>query len=134
MFDYSFHHPESQTGFTRFLEEKSIPYECQEDMLGRVVAIPEDIDDDVLDEVEACYETLQRNQEALLFSAADNDSGKTSTAVTIELASGQTVYASVPADMMRRLLTVLSPEEIGELVDAIASAVENPDLRPICKR
>lgn len=59
---------------------------------------------------------------------------KTSTALTVQLAGGQTVYAGIPADMMRRLLSVSSPEEIGHLVDAIATAVENPDLCPICQR
>jgi hypothetical protein len=134
MFDYIFHHPASLADFTTFLETKSIPYESRDDALGLVVAIPEDIDDTLLDEVESRYEALQRDQESLLFAPEDGSSGKTSTALTVQLAGGRTVYASIPAEMMRRLLSVLSPEEIGQLVDAIATAVENPDLRPICQR
>jgi hypothetical protein len=134
MFDYIFHHPESLEAFTKFLQSKSVPHETRADMLGSIVAIAEDIDDAILDEIESSYETLQRSQESMLFAQADEDSGKTSTALTVQLAGGQTVYASIPAEMMRRLLTVLSPEEIGQLVDAIATAVENPDLRPICQR
>jgi hypothetical protein len=134
MFDYIFHHPASLADFTTFLESRSIPYESRDDALGLVVAIPEDVDDTMLEEVESCYDALQRDQESLLFAAEDKDAGKTSTALTVQLTGGQTVYASIPAEMMRRLLSVLSPEEIGQLVDAIATAVEDPDLRPICQR
>jgi hypothetical protein len=35
--------------------------------------------------------------------------------------------------MMNRLMSVLSPQEIGDLVDAIVSVVEDPDKRPICQ-
>jgi hypothetical protein len=134
MFDYIFHLRDSLANFTTFLETKSVPYESRDDALGLVVAIPEDIDDALLDEIESRYESLQRDQESLLFAEDDEDFGKTSTALTVQLAGGRTVYASIPAEMMRRLLSVLSPEEIGQLVDAIATAVENPDLRPICQR
>jgi len=29
---------------------------------------------------------------------------------------------------------VISHDELGKLVDAIADVVENPDVRPLCKR
>lgn len=134
MYDYVFQHTDSLRAFIRFLESKSISHESRDDVLGRIVAIPEDTDDGILDEVEACYSALQRDEESLLSAQDDKAAGKTSTALTVQLAGGQTVYASIPAEMMRRLLAVLSPEEIGQLVDAIVSAVENPDSRPICQR
>jgi hypothetical protein len=135
MLDYIFHHPDSLQHFTKFLQSKSIPHERRDDVLGMVIAIPEDLEDELQEEVETCYESLQQEQESLLFEQEDGEgAGKTRTALTVQLANGETVYASIPADMMRRLLAVLKPEEIGQLVDAIAGAVENPDLRPVCKR
>ena len=36
--------------------------------------------------------------------------------------------------LMQRLLTAISPEELGELVNVIVDAVENPDERSFCQR
>jgi hypothetical protein len=58
----------------------------------------------------------------------DEDSGRTSTALSVQHPSGQTVCASKLADMMRRVPDVFTPEECGQLVAAIATAVEDPDL------
>ncbi len=134
MLDYIFHYPDSLTRFTRFLDSRRIPYQSRDDALGLVVAIAEDLDDAIVDAVESCYDTLLQEQEALSSTRDGEAAGKTTTALSVQLSGGQTVYASIPAEVMRRLLSVLSPEEIGRLVDAIASAVENPDPRPICKR
>jgi hypothetical protein len=134
VFDYFFHFPESRTRFTRFLEARKIPYQSRDDALGRIVAIPEDLDDAIVDAVECCYESSLQEQESLSSTLDDETSGKTVTALSVQLTGGQTVYASIPAEFMRRLLSVLSPEEIGQIVDAIANAVENPDPRPLCQR
>jgi len=44
------------------------------------------------------------------------------------------ILADVDANLIYKLSEALSPQEILELVNAIASAVENPDQRPLCKR
>jgi hypothetical protein len=134
MLDYVFYYASSLREFTKYLESRSIPFETRDDALGEVVAVPEEIEDATLDEVEICYEGLQRDQEAMLEAQGEGEPGRIHTALTVQLGTGQTVYASVPADLMRRLLTVLRPEEIGQLVDAVAMAVECPDLRPLCRR
>ncbi len=134
MLDYIFHYSDSLTRFTRFLESRRIPYQSRDDALGLIVAIAEDLDDAIVDAVESYYESLLQEQESLSSTLNGETAGKTSTALSVQMSGGKTVYASIPAEMMRRLLSVLSPEEIGQLVDAIASAVQNPDPRPICQR
>ena len=36
--------------------------------------------------------------------------------------------------MMGRIMQVVTPQEFGEVVNAIVDAVEAPDSRPLCKR
>lgn len=134
MFDYIFHYSESRARFIRFLEAHRVPYQNRDDALGLIVAIPEDLDDPMVDAIERCYESLLQEQESRSQALDDDPSGKTVTALTVQLAGGETVYARIPEEMMRRLLSVLRPEEIGQLVEAIASAVKNPDARPLCQR
>ncbi|RDH91229.1 MAG: hypothetical protein DIZ77_03545, partial [endosymbiont of Seepiophila jonesi] len=54
--------------------------------------------------------------------------------VNITLKGGRTVQAAIDPKVMRRLLEVVTAEELGDLVNAIADAVENPDQRSICQR
>ncbi len=54
--------------------------------------------------------------------------------VNVTLSDGRVVQAAVDPKLMQRLLAVISPEELGELVNAVADAVENPDERPFCQR
>ncbi|MEF3193069.1 MAG: hypothetical protein K6346_02445, partial [Halothiobacillaceae bacterium] len=52
--------------------------------------------------------------------------------IVVHLSDGRQSLARVEPDMVRRILTVLSPEELGQFVAKIVDAVENPDDSPIC--
>ena len=54
--------------------------------------------------------------------------------MVVNLASGDTVYARVDPGLLGRIMQVLTPQELGEVVNAIVDAVENPDGRPLCHR
>ncbi|MCG7877625.1 MAG: hypothetical protein JAY75_10985 [Candidatus Thiodiazotropha taylori] len=54
--------------------------------------------------------------------------------MNVTLADGRIVQAVIDPKLMQRLLGAVSPRELGEFVDAIAAAVENPDERPLCQR
>ncbi|MES9991232.1 MAG: hypothetical protein ABW098_04725 [Candidatus Thiodiazotropha sp.] len=54
--------------------------------------------------------------------------------VNVTLRDGRVIQAVIDPGLMRRLLTVVSPQELGEFVDTIVAAVENPDDRPLCQR
>ena len=94
------------------------------------VGIPEDTDDDLMDEIEAGYEELMAYDQALFETEADE--GGHAAGVVVNLASGDTVYARVDPGLLGRIMEVLTPEELGEVVNAIVDAVENPDARPLC--
>ncbi|MDT8376965.1 MAG: hypothetical protein RQ867_09580 [Mariprofundaceae bacterium] len=97
-----------------------------------LVELPEDMDEAVMDDVEAFYEKMMGVSEALL---ADTDEEYYSAAgVQVTLADGSRILASVEPGLLKKVLSVLSYDELAQFVDAIASAVENPDSRPICKR
>lgn len=54
--------------------------------------------------------------------------------VNVTLGNGRVVQAPIDPGLMRRLLAAVSPQELGEFIDAIVAAVENPDDRPLCQR
>jgi hypothetical protein len=48
--------------------------------------------------------------------------------------NGTSVYADVSPELLHKIMQAVTPEELGDLVNAIADAVEQPDSRPLCKR
>jgi hypothetical protein len=117
--------------FTAFLGQQDVGYELREDDMGTIVSIPDDLDADLDDAIDERFEALEREYERRLKSEL-METEKNVSAISVNLSNGETCYVPIPEEMMNRLMTVLSPQEIGDLVDAIVSVVENPDTRPIC--
>ena len=97
------------------------------------VRLPENLADATVDALEAaCDELLELDQ--ALTDDEDAAGGHYAAGVVVRLGDGRSVYADVAPELLNRLLTVITPQELGGLVDAIVSAVEQPDERPLCKR
>jgi hypothetical protein len=134
--EYIFFHLEPCERFKRFLRERNIEVvdevADETDIEGRVIHIADNLDDALSDEVEEFYDQMMELNELLLANDGEDDMQQVGLAVT--LGDGRSVLASVNPDVLNRVLTVISHQELGELVDAISDAVENPDDRPLCKR
>jgi len=135
MLEYVFFNAEPCEQFRTFLGERGVASGLTEGELELVVQVEEAIVDDALaDIIDARYDELfgldQRLYEAEL-ARADNFQ---SSGVVVNLKDGRAVYAGVRPDLLGKVMQALSPEELGELVDAIVEAVESPDERSLCKR
>jgi hypothetical protein len=119
-------------GFTEFLKQNNVQYQLRDDDMGTIVSIPDDLNDELDDLIDGQFEALEREYEARLKQEMVSEE-KNITAISVNLSSGDTCYVPVSEEMMQRLLSVLSPQEVGDLVDAIVSVVEKPDPRFICK-
>lgn len=133
MIEYVFFHRSIADTFTARLAALSIVYESKTDELGFVVAVPEDLDEAALDELDALHEELLALSEALL-DAAEGGTENQAAALNITLGNGRCVQASVRPALMNKLLAALSFEEINELLEAIVDSIEHPDERPFCRR
>ena len=133
MLEYIFFHTAPKQQFIEYLSQHHIAYVEQDDAMGMVVAVSEDLGDNIGDEIETRYDELMENAEELLIEggeAAENDVA----AITITLDDGKTIYASVSPNVINRVLAVISTQELNDLVNSIVSSVLDPDERPICTR
>lgn len=139
MLDYIFFHETPVKKFKHFLESKKIPYEDDTEFQasieesGFTVSISDDYELDVLNKVESYYDEMMDLNEQLV-SAEEGNAEIKNAGISVNLADGSTVLADVDANLIYKLSAALTPAEILELINAIASAVENPDNRPLCKR
>ncbi len=97
------------------------------------VALPETLTEEQEDLLEARYDELF-DQDRELHEAEAGDDGYHTAGVLLDLADGQKVQAEVDPELLARILSVLTPEEFGEVVNAIVDAVERRDTRTICQR
>lgn len=133
MIEYVFFHPQLADAFAERLAALSIAYDAKPDEFGFVVAVPENLDEAVMDELDALHDELLAQSEALL-NAAEGGTEKQAAALNITLGDGRIVQASVRPELMNKLLDALSFEEINELLEAIVDSIEHPDARPFCRR
>jgi hypothetical protein len=133
MLEYVFFHPEPCERFVRFLEQVGQVPELEQEEGVWEVRLPETVADDVLERIEAQYdELLELNQQLHDETAAKEDYH--AAGVVLSLSSGETVYAQVEPALLSRIMSVLTPEEFGRVVEAIVDAVEHPDSRTLCQR
>ncbi|WP_143814748.1 hypothetical protein [Magnetofaba australis] len=115
-----------------FLREKGVVASAKSDELGHLVEVSEEIDDALLDAVEARYDQLMDETESLVTSE-DAESFAVS-GIWVTLGDGRRSFAPVEVALMQKLNAALDLPEIQTLVEAIVQAVETPDDRPLCKR
>jgi hypothetical protein len=133
MLEYIFFHKQLLEQFLKQLEQQNITCETRDDAMGLVAALPEDIDDALLEQIDEIYEALLGDTEKLL-NTDDTASEKHAAAISLTLKNGETVDAPIDPALLKRVLSVISYEELNELVEAIVDGVENPDSSPFCQR
>lgn len=136
MYEFTFLTPDGGAGFIKRLEAAGLEVTVASDPIAEeatTVSIPDDIDEALADRIEEWYEEETQAAEAELFASGDAEAD-VSAGVWVQLTDGRSSFAPVPPDMVSRILTVLSADELGDFVSRIANAVEHPDDTPICRR
>ena len=137
LLEYIFFHKQPCDQFKEFLQNKHVELLKEgideTDVEAFVVYIADDLDDKISEEIEDFYDQMMELNESLVVQDEDTDE-MNNVGLAVSLNDGRSVLATVDPDVLNRILTVISHDELGKLVDTIADAVENPDERPLCKR
>jgi hypothetical protein len=135
MLEYVFFHPRPYAEFIEFLRTRGIDPETESAEGSHEVRVPEDLDDALSDAIEERYDALMAlNQELFEQEQAQDADNYHAAGVVVNLQDGSTVYADIDPRLLGRVMEVLTPQEFGQVVSAIADAVENPDTRTFCQR
>ena len=131
MMEYIFFNAELAERFAEFARLIGTSSEKRSDNLGLVVAVPEDLDEELGNRLDTYYAHLLDEQADMVEQAEPGL--KHTTAINITLADGRPCAIRIEPAMMNRLMSCLSIDEIHELATSIARSVENPDNRPLCQ-
>jgi hypothetical protein len=133
MLEYVFFDQRSWQDFIDYVTRLGVPVETDQDDEEWLVYLPEELDDETDEMIEARYEFLFEMNERLIVErqgAVHVDVA----GININLMDGRVVLAEVDPKLIDRLLQVVSFEELGEFISAIAQAVEQGDEQPLAQR
>ena len=106
-----------------------MPCTASDDSMGLLVSIPEDIAEEVSDDIEQYYESLEDEQEDL--SKSEGDLNRLA-GFNFTLPDGQSRMLPLDTEMANRLLANFSLDEIQDLLNAVAECTLNPNDEHLC--
>jgi hypothetical protein len=133
MLEYIFFHETPWRRFTESVEQLGLSPETSVEEDEWLVMLPEDLDDELDEQVEALYDRCLEMNESLVAEEEGEDHVHRA-GINVTLGDGRVVQAAVDPKLVTRILDVVSIEELGDLVNAVVDAVENPNDRPLCQR
>lgn len=134
MLEYVFfdHRPYQQ--FLEYLRRQGLDPKSKTEEELYEVYVPEDLDEKLSKSIEDFYDEMMDLNLQLFEQDQDSDGEHHTAGVVVNLQSSQTVYANVNPELLGRIMSVLTPQEFGDVVNAIVDAVEAPDERTLCQR
>jgi len=132
MDEYIFFDTSLRDKFVRQAQELGVEYRLQDDDLGIVVAVPEDLPEATTDALEACYEQLMEEQSQLV-DQSEGGLKKHLAGVRLDLPDGRSCMVKLEPDMANRLLSCFSLDEVQALFAAVARGIEAPGDEHLCK-
>lgn len=135
MLDYILFNEKPFSLFIEWLKANNVSHETNIDEENYVIQIPENLKEDLLDAIDDKYEEfMDMNQAIVNEEEKQNHDGYNMAGIIVTLKDGTTSYADIDSNLLNRVVSVISPEEFGVIVDAIADAVENPQPKTYCQR
>lgn len=127
MLEYVFFDQRPFQRFVEFLSQQGLkPGTRIADELYEV-QLPEDLDEQLNESIESFYDEMLEFNQQLFDREQAGDTDYHAAGVVVNLQSGETVYANVNPELLGKIMSVLSPQEFGDVVNAIVDAVEQPD-------
>lgn len=131
MDEYIFFDAGLRDKFVEHTKGLGVACELRDDTMGLIVAVSEDLADDLVDNLEARYDELQDEQSDLM---SQSEGGlKKLAGFKLVLPDGQIGMVPLQPDMANRLLACFSFEEIQVLFDTVARSALAPKDSHLCE-
>jgi hypothetical protein len=134
MLEYIFFHPQPAREFVDWLQQQGVMAPSREAEEGVIIEVPEDLDDELDQAVDAQYEALLEKNEELLREEHADEVGYHMAGICVHLHDGRVSYADIDPKLLGRVMGCVTPEEFAAIVDAIVTAVENRQEQTYCQR
>ena len=133
--EFAFLHPGAHEEFIAAVRSHGLKTSFHEDAIGTGAMIVRVSEEGLSPDIQDMLETLAQklDEESQDWADGMDDVRLSAVGIVVHLSDGTQSLARVDPNMMRRILSVLSPDEVGQFVAIIADAVENPNDSPVCE-
>ena len=134
MLEFIFFHQDICKMFVGFIAARNVVFSIEEDGDTITVSIPDDEDDDIIEQIENEYDRLlDLSREQTDLDEGKNNQNYQKASLLISLKNGNRSYAHVDTDLVNRILKGISTDELNQFIESIVDAVDNPDERSYCQ-
>lgn len=131
MMEYIFFDAGLRDRFVALANSMGVACVLQEDNMGMIAAVPDDLDEGLMEALENHYEELQDEQSQMMSGA---DGGfKSLAGFSVVLPDGTMTMVPLQPDLANRLLENFSIEEIQVMFSAVARVALEPGEQHLCK-
>ncbi|MGM0541827.1 MAG: hypothetical protein ACQEQR_05260 [Pseudomonadota bacterium] len=99
-----------------------------------IVSLPDDLDDAIIAQVEDEYAALLFGEQASMIEGNDKGAMADACGVQVQLQSGQFTTVAIHPEIMNKILSVLSVNELQDFLVQVVEDIENPKKGPVCAR
>lgn len=131
MFEYIFFDTLLRDEFVAYTTNLGVNCTLRDDPMGMVVAIPEDLGEELEETIEQRYDELELKQSRQLLG--EEGGLKRIAGIHYKLPDGQSRMVPLQADIASRLLAAFTVEEIQALFETVAHSSLNPGDEHLCK-
>ncbi len=130
MYEYIFFDAALRDRFVSRARERGVACQAPDDPLGYAVCVPEDLPEEVLEELEQYYDLLEKEQICLSRKQGDL---KGLASFSFKLPDGQSRMLPLQAELASRLLASFSLEEIQRLFEDVARCTLGVSDEHLCR-
>lgn len=135
MIEFIFFHPTPTQDFVDWLKKKQgITAQTRQDDESYIIEVPEGLDDELYNAMEEKYEALLEINEEIMREEHADVEGYHIAGIAVHLRDGRVSYADIDPKLLGRVMGCITAEEFSTIVDAIVTAVENPQEQTYCQR
>ena len=138
--EYVFFDKALASKFKRFCEQLNIRCQIQQSLTHTeddefTVLITEELSDEVTSKVEDRYSDMLFGEQAAQIEGNSSEGALADgCGVQIQLQSGEFTNVAVDPEIMNKILSVLSTDELQRFLAQVAEDIENPKSSSICSR
>ena len=119
--------------FTEWLDDNGIAYRTDGHGDELLVLIDEDLDEDVQDRIDELYDILLEESARIADAEDDSPDAVHLVGIQFQCSDGRVGLVRITPELANRLHRCLDMIELQAFVQTVVDAVENPDIRPLCK-
>ena len=133
MLEYLFFNDSVTQRFRDFLAKQDVAFEDRVEKVenARIIALEEPEDESLWDLIEDYYDQLAIEDQELA-EAEEPDDATHRAGILLQLSGGRQTNAMVDPDILSRILSVVTMDELHRFLEAVVRSIENPDDSPIC--